>query len=403
MRPILRLVAGGSDARPIPWSPGPCRATGETDPRAASRESRHGPRDVPAPEPPGPAGRCRGCRGRHRRLGPRPSGSRSAADGQTVLVGGEYTANSVTKFDAREPRREGSVGSERHGIGVPAPARRTRASRRQRLRRRRPRPQFNGFASRRSGGRPSFGASTGNSTGVQGHRGASTVGARRPAKTGVFGYAIQDADRPGRPRRVDVGSGVRGVSDSGAAVWAESRSGLGVRAAAPPVQASGAAAGWSHPLNLRRGPWLCQRCRQSRGIGVQGWSPSGRVSSAFRATTAASPATAAPPPDTRGARRRRGLRRAYQDADSRGVRGQTNAGPGRPWRVDHRDGGLWHDHHRGRGWQQRLRQRRRGRSGSGIALQGDSAPVSASTGQTRPPTRPPSWAVQRQQHGCPGP
>jgi hypothetical protein len=32
--------AGGDDARPTPWPPGPCRATGETNPPAPPREVR---------------------------------------------------------------------------------------------------------------------------------------------------------------------------------------------------------------------------------------------------------------------------------------------------------------------------------------------------------------------------
>ena len=60
--------------------------------------------------------------------------------------------------------------------------------------------------------------SAGDSTGLQGHSGADSPPAA-PAKTGVFGYAVQDS----------AAIGVRGQSTAGRGVYGQATSGQGVR------------------------------------------------------------------------------------------------------------------------------------------------------------------------------
>ena len=72
-----------------------------------------------------------------------------------------------------------------------------------------------------------LGLSSGNSTGVQGHSGDDNNPASPPQKTGVFGYANQDALSVGVRGGSPVGTGIFGVSDSGVAVKGHSGAGRG--------------------------------------------------------------------------------------------------------------------------------------------------------------------------------
>ncbi len=70
--------------------------------------------------------------------------------------------------------------------------------------------------------------SYGNSTGVQGHSGTSNAPAA-PLKTGVYGYANQDATAIGALGESPVGTGILGNSTSGTGILGTSTSGAGVR------------------------------------------------------------------------------------------------------------------------------------------------------------------------------
>jgi hypothetical protein len=140
----------------------------------------------------------------------------SAADGETVHVGGEYAAESVTKFDTgttgqtalwgRSGSGTGVRGSSTSGGGVRGDS--TFATGVQGS-------SSTSFAvyGEAAGGSPAVaGVSTGYNTGVQGYSGASNARPASPDKTGVYGYAGQDATAAGVRGESATGDGVRGSS-----------------------------------------------------------------------------------------------------------------------------------------------------------------------------------------------
>jgi len=69
----------------------------------------------------------------------------------------------------------------------------------------------------------------GGSTGVLGYSGPDTVPAA-PSKTGVYGYAIQDANSSGVSGRSAAGRGVTGIATTGRGVYGSALTGTGVYA-----------------------------------------------------------------------------------------------------------------------------------------------------------------------------
>jgi hypothetical protein len=199
----------------------------------------------------------------------------SAADGNTVHVGGEYTASSVTSFDTQNTDQTALLGQSTavgvHGIGTTGGTGVRGASA----------TGYGIFGASGSGTgvygssstataisgsssaseashKPAvLGSAHGNGTGVQGHSGTSSVPAA-PIRTGVFGVANQD----------ETSVGVLGTSGTGAGVRGQSTSGRGIVATGGAAQLrlvpSGAV---SHPrsglggdlfLDKSKRLWLCQ-------------------------------------------------------------------------------------------------------------------------------------------------
>jgi hypothetical protein len=147
-----------------------------------------------------------------------------AADGQTMLVGGEYSSSSVTSVTNATGNGiyGGSLGTgiavtgqSNQGIGV------------------------HGFSTSSIGalGETSSsveaavaGRSFGGGTGVLGSADNAPVPAAKP-KTGVYGQATQDSTSRGVWGYSPAGLGVYGESSSGRAVQGVASSGIGVRAA----------------------------------------------------------------------------------------------------------------------------------------------------------------------------
>jgi hypothetical protein len=73
------------------------------------------------------------------------------------------------------------------------------------------------------------GESLGNSTGVQGRSGAGPL-VPSPAKTGVYGYAAQDANARGVTGQTTAGRGLNGVATTGRGVHGEATTGYALRA-----------------------------------------------------------------------------------------------------------------------------------------------------------------------------
>lgn len=107
----------------------------------------------------------------------------------TGVVG---TSSSSIGVSGTSPTGTGVAGSSGSGIGVVA---------------------FSNATNRPSG----RGWSAGDSTGLQGYSGADSPPAA-PAKTGVFGYAVQDADARGVHGQSTVGRGVYGQATTGQGV-----------------------------------------------------------------------------------------------------------------------------------------------------------------------------------------
>jgi hypothetical protein len=154
-----------------------------------------------------------------------------AADGETVLVGGEYTSTSVTKISnttTGDNVLEGesssgtgvtgvsSAGIGVYGIGVYGIA-----------------VYGNSVAGVGVWGDSGSGPGVwGNSPsiGVVGVSGAPPV--ERPAKTGLYGYAVQDAGARGVSGESTAGHGVHGQATTGRGIHGEATTGTGVYAIA---------------------------------------------------------------------------------------------------------------------------------------------------------------------------
>jgi hypothetical protein len=76
------------------------------------------------------------------------------------------------------------------------------------------------------------GQSTGSSTGVLGYSGLGNLPAA-PAKTGVYGYAAQDASARGVTGRTTTGRGVNGLATSGTGGYFSATTGIALRAEGP--------------------------------------------------------------------------------------------------------------------------------------------------------------------------
>jgi hypothetical protein len=150
----------------------------------------------------------------------------SATEGQTVVVGDEYTGESVTKFDTAgtgamalqgNSSYVGVYGSSSSGTGVAGVADALAGATR----------GVYGFSASTTGVGV-HGTSAGNSTGVLGTSGPGTHAAS--PRTGVYGYAAQDAMAAGVRGDSTVGRGVVGVAASGIGVRAVVTTGTGVYA-----------------------------------------------------------------------------------------------------------------------------------------------------------------------------
>lgn len=145
-----------------------------------------------------------------------------AADGQAVLVGGEYTASSVTKISQTADSTQAIWGASGAGTGVFGQSASSYGVHGQ---------STSGIgivgdstsnsgifgASHSATWSAIIGTSAGNSTGVYGASGGIAPGA--PAKTGVYGYAAQDSSA----------RGVHGQSTAGRGIYGQATSGYGVR------------------------------------------------------------------------------------------------------------------------------------------------------------------------------
>jgi hypothetical protein len=137
----------------------------------------------------------------------------SAADGDTVLVGGTYSATHTTVFDTGHTSvlafaglnladGTGVAGSSMTGIGIRGASKSTT--------------------------RPAtLGLGYGNGTGVQGHSGTGGNVPAPPVKTGVVGSANQDATAVGVQGKSRAGAGVKGTTTTGVAVKGSGGSGRG--------------------------------------------------------------------------------------------------------------------------------------------------------------------------------
>lgn len=157
-----------------------------------------------------------------------------AADGDPVVVGGTYTASSVTRFDtgatgaialwgystsqagvygqstsntgvfAISTSGTGVFGGSSSGTGVTGNSS----------------VYIGVYGSTKAADQPAIlGLSQGANTGVQGYSGALGTEPAAPAKTGVHGYAAQDANA----------RGVHGQTTAGRGVYGQATSGYGVR------------------------------------------------------------------------------------------------------------------------------------------------------------------------------
>ena len=179
-----------------------------------------------------------------------------AADGQAVLVGGEYTATSETKITQTTASTTAIWGNSASGFGV-------RGSSTSHVGVQGSSTSYIGvygisdsgegvyaFSDKGTGvqgtstsdigihGSSSatampaiLGRSAGGSTGVQGFSGSTSTPAAS-VKTGVYGYAVQDASATGVLGQSTAGRGVVGVATSGVGVRAAATSGIGVYASA---------------------------------------------------------------------------------------------------------------------------------------------------------------------------
>jgi hypothetical protein len=77
-----------------------------------------------------------------------------------------------------------------------------------------------------------FGGGYGSSTGVQGYSGPEAAAPPSPPRTGVYGYAVQDATARGVHGQTAIGRGVFGKATSGLGVRGCATTGIGVSAEA---------------------------------------------------------------------------------------------------------------------------------------------------------------------------
>jgi hypothetical protein len=119
-----------------------------------------------------------------------------AADGNPVVVGGEYTSTSVTKFTNLSNSDNLLWGESSSGVGVYGSS-----------------DSNIGVVGTSSS---SFGVhgESGSGTGVQGYSGTGQAPAPKP-KTGVYGYAAQDSSARGVIGETTSGHGVHGIATSG--------------------------------------------------------------------------------------------------------------------------------------------------------------------------------------------
>jgi hypothetical protein len=170
-----------------------------------------------------------------------------AADGDTLQVGGTYTATTTTEIDAtgsiafagHSDSRIGVRGSSHSGIAV--------------------------YGQSLAAHRPAIAGHSANNTGVQGYSGPGDVLAAAPAKVGIFGFADQDAKAIGVYGQSYSGNGVVGSSNNMATsgVWGNNTNGgYGVSGSTTGGTSGGVGVWGSHD----GGP---------EGVGVQGTTPHG--------------------------------------------------------------------------------------------------------------------------------
>ena len=157
-----------------------------------------------------------------------------AVDGQAVLVGGEYTSSSVTKITNLADFSPAIQGASSSGFGVYGVSSSgfgvygtsdsslgvygTSDS------------EAGVYGTSKATNRPAItGESWVNSTGVLGYSGGGGIPPSGVAKTGVYGYAVQDAGSRGVWGRSNGGYGVYGSAGTGTGVRGVSTSGIGVR------------------------------------------------------------------------------------------------------------------------------------------------------------------------------
>jgi hypothetical protein len=147
----------------------------------------------------------------------RPASVR-AADGNPVVVGGEYTASTVTGFTATTANALygtsssgiGVAGDSTSGIGVTGHSSSSNGVFGHST------TEIGVYGRSTANNQPALlGQSVGNSTGVQGMTGGDVAPAAAPTKTGVYGYAAQDANSVGVRGESPAGFGVYGKTITG--------------------------------------------------------------------------------------------------------------------------------------------------------------------------------------------
>jgi hypothetical protein len=191
-----------------------------------------------------------------------------AADGETVTVGSHLTATTYTSITnetnddtvirADSSTGTGIVGASASGTGVSGISN-----------------SWIGVYGRSSATdrAATVGRSTGDSTGVLGFSSAGLLPAV-PAKTGVYGHAVQDADSRGVFGLSTAGHGVHGESQSGIGVDGSSEQSIGVHGYS--TSSTGVNGGSESSFGVRGYSVSGIGVHGSSGgtTGVQGWSPS---------------------------------------------------------------------------------------------------------------------------------
>jgi hypothetical protein len=194
-----------------------------------------------------------------------------ADNGNTVLIGNTYTATRITTIDATGSQALRATSKDR--IGASALSGSSYG--------------FHGESDSRSGVRGSsraidrpaiLGDSTGDSTGVLGYSGSNGAAMMGMAKTGVYGYAVQDSDARGVIGESTVGRGVFGLATSGTGVFGVATGGDGVHGESSGSNgvsgstSSGIASG-VFGQNTSSGYGIAGTCHG--GVGVSGFSNNG--------------------------------------------------------------------------------------------------------------------------------